>query len=87
MRLFCIVAPKMEVIPPQCRPYVPEVLMEYEGDLADVAEDGAYYTLKGFPDWFYYHHSLFAILPDATADQMQEEKREAIVNLEHELIK
>jgi hypothetical protein len=82
MKLLCIAVPKSELIQAQMRPYVPVVMNEYEGEVAEVAEEGTYYILAGFPEWFYYHHELFAILPDTTADQMQEENRESIINIE-----
>lgn len=84
MKLICIAKPV--TIPPQLEPYVPVVLKEYEGGVAEVLEDGAYYTLSCFPDWFHYHHSLFAILPDKSADEMSQESKEAIVNIEHSIL-
>ncbi len=43
------------------------------------------YELKGYVPYLYDQRN-FAILPDETADEMQEESREAIVNLETVLV-
>jgi hypothetical protein len=42
----------------------------------------AFYALVEFGDFYLYYSDHFATLPDSTADEMQEESREAIVNLE-----
>lgn len=49
-------------------------------------DDGVYYQLVGFQPGYIYHGDLFAVLPDATAEQMAEEKFEAIANLETVLV-
>lgn len=43
------------------------------------------YELAGYGEWVYDQRD-FAVLPDASADEMQEECHEAIVNLETELV-
>lgn len=43
---------------------------------------GVYYRLSGFKG-FEYHAGNFATLPDQTAEEMSEENRESIANLEH----
>jgi hypothetical protein len=53
---------------------------EYESIGSMEFEDGVSYFLRGFPRDCVYHHSLFATLPDQTADEMEEE--EAIANLQ-----
>lgn len=40
-----------------------------------------FYDLDGYPE-FLYDSKFFAILPDTSADDMQEAEHEAIVNLE-----
>lgn len=59
--------------------YLDEVRIELP-DVIYSEPSGIYYSLRGFKDK--YHASAFATLPDADADQMQEEVRESIVNLE-----
>jgi hypothetical protein len=44
-----------------------------------------YYMLKEFPGYNYLS-THFAILPEQSADQMQEENREAILNLETTIV-
>lgn len=41
-----------------------------------------FYCLVEFGDFYLYHSDHFATLPDATADEMAEVEKEAIVNLE-----
>jgi hypothetical protein len=43
------------------------------------------YELAGYGEWVYDQRD-FATLPDNTADEMQEEEREAILNLETVLV-
>jgi hypothetical protein len=43
------------------------------------------YELAGYDEWVYDCRD-FATLPDTTADEMQEETKEAIVNIETELV-
>lgn len=45
---------------------------------------GIWYRLAGFKAW--YHSYFFIRLPDLSADEMSEEARESIVNLENELV-
>lgn len=51
--------------------------IEYEGEY--------YYKLEEIPGALF-HERLFATLPDQTANEMAEESREAIVNLETVLV-
>jgi len=44
--------------------------------------DATYYQLSGYPSNNGYLSTSFAILPDASADEMQETERESIVNIE-----
>jgi hypothetical protein len=58
-------------------PLIPALIVgnEYNAfDTIDIAGKGRYYKLKecDHRDWF--HNSLFATLPDATAEDMQEEE-------------
>lgn len=49
----------------------------------DFMENGKrYYSLAGYPKEFGYNAVCFAILPDQSADEMQEQEREGIVNIE-----
>lgn len=41
---------------------------------------GVYYNIRGYKHWFRADH--FATLPDKSADEMREEEKEAIVNIE-----
>lgn len=61
---------------------MPVVGSEYE--VIDETQHGGFdlYVLAGFPSDCGYVRSGFATLPDKTADEMAEEKHEAIVNLE-----
>ena len=43
---------------------------------------GIYYNLQRFGDETWYGADHFATLPDQTADETEEERQEAIVNLE-----
>lgn len=58
------------------------------GDIDDVIDQGRdedigpYYKLARFGDGYGYSKFHFAILPNATADEMAEVEKEAIVNLE-----
>ncbi len=45
-----------------------------------------YYRLERFGNESWFGACMFATLPDATADDMQEEEKEAIVNLETVLV-
>jgi hypothetical protein len=61
------------------------------GDLCTVVEvatklHGTFYTLAEFPDYMEYNAQGFAILPEPDADEMREEVREAIVNIETALV-
>jgi hypothetical protein len=58
-----------------------------EYTVVDTIEYGGeeYFKLSEVPG-AYFSSKLFAVLPDASADEMQEEKYEAIVNLETELV-
>jgi hypothetical protein len=47
---------------------------------------GRYYKLAGLRTDRGFHSSNFATLPEQTADEMKEETRESIVNLEHQTI-
>lgn len=44
---------------------------------------GIYYRLVGFEPNRGFHESHFATLPEASAEQMESEVKEGIVNLEH----
>lgn len=44
--------------------------------------DATYYQLAGYPKVNGYQSTHFAIIPDTSADEMNEEARESIVNLE-----
>lgn len=46
----------------------------------------AFYQLERFGSDRWYRSDMFATLPDNTADEMAEEEREAIVNLETVLV-
>jgi hypothetical protein len=67
-------------------PPMPEVGSEYV--VIDEVRHGGFdlYVLAGFPSDCGYVKSGFATLPDSTADEMAEESREAIVNLETVLV-
>lgn len=52
---------------------------EYESYRDKVYDDGLYYFLEGFPGNVAFHHSLFATLPPQSADEINEEEREAIL--------
>jgi hypothetical protein len=61
--------------------YSPEV-----GEITEVINSKEYfgrqfYDLDGYPE-FWFLAECFATLPDSTADEMQEQSREAIVNIE-----
>jgi hypothetical protein len=45
-----------------------------------------YYILAEYSDEYKWRSTAFATLPDSTADDMQEEEKEAIVNLETVLV-
>jgi hypothetical protein len=45
-----------------------------------------FYQLERFGSERWYRCDMFAALPDSTADDMQEEEKEAIVNLETVLV-
>lgn len=59
----------------------PEVGDEVTVLTKQVYEGAYYYTFSEYPG-FAYDVKCFAVLPDQTAGEMQEESKEAIVNLE-----
>jgi len=58
---------------------VPEVGSEYIVIATNGEEPDLYYQFVGFPDDCEYAAYAFSTLPEATADEMQEETREAIL--------
>ncbi len=90
MKIFCVtnrhqvnpLTPKLVV----GSEYVPTEQRQFDG--------GVYYQLAEYPPEFiggekrmyYFHSKGFAILPEQSADQMQEENREAILNLETTIV-
>lgn len=46
---------------------------------------GVYYELRGFPG-LEFHAMNFAILPDTDAEQINQEQKEAIINIETPLV-
>ena len=72
----------------------PEVLSEYNVVNQLALTDGIYFELAEFPPehvdeqwrYYYFHSKGFAILPDKSADEMADEVRECIVNIEKNLV-
>ncbi|MES2112317.1 MAG: hypothetical protein V4577_26405 [Bacteroidota bacterium] len=56
-----------------------DLVIEEERDKGD---GRLFYRLERFGDESWFRCDMFATLPNSTADEMQEESREAIVNLE-----
>lgn len=58
-----------------------ETRADHANRIVATSQAGVYYSLRGF-DKHEFHAINFAILPDATAEEMHEETRESIVNIE-----
>lgn len=56
-----------------------ELLQKIEGAMA-----GVFYILKGYKDNF--HASHFATLPTADAEEIDQQEKEAIINIEKQLV-
>lgn len=65
-----------------CRYYEQEIVTY--GGISFLNAPGIYYRLSGYKHQ--YHASHFAIIPEQSADEMSEEKREAIINIETQAI-
>lgn len=54
------------------------------GDIVEVEIEGVYYKLQYYSGWF--HSSNFATIPRQSAEQINQESKEAIVNIETSLV-
>lgn len=72
--------------PPFMAPYNVEIGDEYTITGEFKRNDGVYYELAERPSFCEYNSELFATLPDKSADEMREEEREAIINLEKSFV-
>lgn len=93
MRVLCInenwidnrtSSPEDPVFNQECEVTSCEYLDEenvFEGGAWYIEPAGIWYRLRGYQ--CQYHASAFAILPEQSADEMSEESKEAIINIEH----
>lgn len=82
MKLLCVAT--VPNVPEQYKHLQPQVLSEYTwtGDWFDKTGK-RYFFLAEFPDDCVYDPQLFAILPDEPASIIDEQEKEAIVNLDN----
>lgn len=85
MKVICIARPAGLILP-EWEKWIAKVGHSYNVTSFSVYPDGLFYRLEEMPDFCIYHEELFVLPPVEDADEMQENAKESIVNIETAIV-